>query len=159
MSEPADTDHPPAGRSLPQFLSYRIVKLHQALNAQASAILEEKAGITLGQWRIIAMIGTATAQTSRDLAQRSAMDPAFVSRTLRTMEDDGLVEISRAEHDRRMLVVSLSPKALRIFEETMPTMQARQQALLDALDPVEQDVVFRIIDKLELAAEQRAFEA
>ena len=36
-------------------------------------------------------------------------------------------------------------------------MQARREALLDALSPEERDAIFRIIDKLESAAKRRTF--
>ncbi|MEM9059376.1 MAG: MarR family transcriptional regulator [Pseudomonadota bacterium] len=142
---------------LTQFLTYRVVKLHHALNAQAVAVLDRVAGITLAQWRIIALIGSGTAKTARDIAQKSIIAPAVISRTTRTLEDAGLLSTRRPSSDRRVLEMTLTDEGRRIYETTLPHMQARQRALLKALAPEERDVIFEMFEKLETAAARREF--
>lgn len=140
-----------------RFLSYRIVRVHQALNAQAIAVLDSVAGITLTQWRLIAMIGSGTATTARDVARKAMIDPAMISRTTKALEEMGLLTTSRPDSDRRVVEMTLTPRGREIFNRTLPYMQARQSALLDTLEPEEQDFIFGILDKLELAARRRDF--
>lgn len=147
----------PEDRELTQFLSYRIVRVHQTLNAQAVAVLDAVAGITLTQWRLIAMIGTGTATTARDVTRKTMIDPAMISRTTKTLEEAGLLTTSRPDNDRRVVEMELTPRGREIFDRTLPYMKTRQQALMDALDADEQDIIFGILDKLELAAERRDF--
>ena len=145
-------------RDLTQFLSYRVVRLHHALNAQAGAILDKVAGVTLIQWRIINMIGSGVASSARDIAQRSKIDPGLISRTIKGLEDGGFLTTTRQKQDRRVVILALTPRGQRIFDTTMPHMQARQAALFEALEPAEQAVIFGIFDKLECAAEQLEFD-
>ncbi|MEM7683642.1 MAG: MarR family transcriptional regulator [Pseudomonadota bacterium] len=142
---------------LTQFLTYRVVKLHNALNAQAVAVLDRVAGITLAQWRIIALVGSGTAKTARDIAQKSIIAPAVTSRTTRVLEEDGLVSTRRPSADRRVLELTLTAKGRQVYEETLPHMQARQRALLSMLSTAERDMILGIFDKLELAAMRRDF--
>ena len=142
---------------LTQFLTYRVVKLHNALNAQAVAVLDRVAGITLAQWRIIALVGSGTAKTARDIAQKSIIAPAVTSRTTRVLEQAGLLSTRRPSADRRVLELHLTPRGRKIYEETLPHMQARQRALLSALTPVEREMISEIFDKLEVAAARREF--
>lgn len=149
-------DTSPSG--LPSFLSYRITRLHQALNAQAISLLSEVSGLGLVQWRVISMLGSDQARSARDVAAKIGLDPGLLSRTLRSLEDAGYVKTWRPESNRRLLQIELTESGQAIYRKTLPTMQARQAALLSALDPSEREMVFRIIDKLELAAEQRVFD-
>ncbi|MDE0305758.1 MAG: MarR family transcriptional regulator [Albidovulum sp.] len=138
--------------SLSQFLTFRIARLHLALNAQAAAILSRETDITLGQWRMIIMIGTEGVSTSRELIAKSGMDPAIISRTLRSLERAGFVTLARSEPDRRVLRLALTPSGSKLHEQILPKMKARQRMLLNALSPDEAITVFRIIEKLERAA-------
>jgi DNA-binding MarR family transcriptional regulator len=65
------------------------------------------------------------------------------------------VESSRSGRDKRVLELNLTPSGQEIYQRRFPKMQIRQAALLDALDPLEQDVIFDILDKLEVAADKR----
>ena len=154
-ASPATTDAP--HRELTKFLSYRVVRLHHALNAQALAVLERVAGITLAQWRVIAMVGSGAATSSRDIVRKSIIDPALISRTVKGLEDAGLLTTSRLKNDRRVISLSLTPSGQDVYDHTLPRMQARQEALIEALDPAEQDAIFLIFDKLEMAADRREF--
>ena len=144
-------------RILSEFLSFRVVRLHHALNAQTAAVLDRVAGISLAQWRVLVMVGTGTATTARDISRKSIIDPAMISRTTRALEDAGLLRTHRPESDRRVLELSLTPKGREIYDRTLPYMQARQDTLLDHLDPDERKAIFRILEKLEAAAWERGF--
>lgn len=156
VADRAGTAGPPP---LTQFLTYRIARLHHAMNAQAVAILAEVSGISLGQWRVLAVVGSGGAMTARDLARHAGYDPAFISRTVRALEVAGLVRTSRSDADRRMLSIALTGQGGELYARTLPFMHARQEALLGALAPDERDAVFVIIEKLERAAERRKFTA
>ena len=143
---------------LTRFLSYRLMRLHSALNAQATAILSGQ-GLTLGQWRLLALCGGGLASTSRDFARFFGLDPAFVSRTLRSLAEAGLMEVRRHGGDRRMLDVTLTRRGRALHDAILPLMRGRQAALLDALDPAERRALHPILDKLERAAERRDFSA
>ena len=86
----------PAPRPLTQFLTCRILRLHHALDAQAVAILSDISGIGLGQWRVLAMVGAGGVMTARDPARATGLDPAFISRTVRSLEDASLLWTGQA---------------------------------------------------------------
>lgn len=144
-------------RPLSQFLTYRLLKAHLALNAQATAVLDKAAGITLGQWRVISFVGTGDASTSRAVAAISGLDPAVISRTIQVLERDGFMIATRLPEDRRTLKLTLTDKGRRAFDTILPLMQSRQQHLLDALSPEEAKLIHGALEKLELASERRDF--
>jgi len=156
MPQTAEISENPS-RPIHQFLTYRLLKTHLALNAQASAVLDRTAGITLGQWRVLAFIGSGDVRTSRAVTAASGLDPAQTSRSLKALEEEGLIKSDRLPEDRRTLELSLTDKGREAFEAILPLMQARQQHLLDALSPDERKVILSALEKLEIASERRDF--
>lgn len=151
-----DVFDPPLDDGAPTgFITFQIARMHNALNAQAADLLSKVAGLTLGQWRILALVAGGHADTARGLTVAAGLDPGFVSRTLSSMEKAGLVQTSRAKQDRRRLEVRVSKKGRKIFDETLPHVYKRQQHLLDALDEDERVQARSIFAKLEGAAQFR----
>ena len=144
---------------LTQFLTCRILCLHHALDAQAVAILSDISGIGPGQWRVLAMVGAGGVMTARGLARATGLDPAFISRTVRSLEDASLLWTARPDADRRVVTIGLTAHGTELYARTLSFKQARQEALLEALSPDERDAIFRIIDALESAARRRKFTA
>ena len=156
MALPNESAETPS-RPYKRFLSYRVLRAHLALNAQAMDLLDEHAGITLSQWRVMTFVGSGDATTSRAISSAAGLDPAIISRAVKSLEDQGLLGVSRLAEDRRTLSLALTAAGRAIFERTLPVMQARQEALLDALDPAERKAIHGILEKIELAAEKRDF--
>ncbi len=156
MPQTAEINENPS-RPIQQFITYRLLRAHLSLNAQASALLDKAAGITLGQWRVLAFIGSGDARTSRAVSAVSGLDPAQISRSLKALEEEGLIKAERLREDRRTLALSLTEKGRAAFDTILPVMQARQRHLEDALTPAERKTILSALEKLELASEEREF--
>lgn len=142
------------GVPLQQFLSYRLARLHVKLNAQASRILGDHAGITLTQWRVIALTGGKGEITLTDIHRATQMDKGQLSRTIKGMLSDGLVTARAGLSDQRQQILALTERGSAIYAQMLPRMQMRQKLLTDCLSPEERKLIFSAIDKLEIAAEQ-----
>ncbi len=140
---------------LHQFLTYRLSRVQAKLNAQAGAMLRRYAGLTLSQWRILALIGAAGPTRLSDLARMAALDKGLLSRNLKTLVAEDLVSSKQDEIDQRVQHLSLSPSGKALFEKTLPRMRQRQHRLRSALDEHELGVFYQVLDKLEVAAEDR----
>lgn len=141
-----------AGLPVEQFLTYRLHALHNALNRQAIEILGRISGLRLPEWRVMALLGTGATLNATTIERISAIDKGLLSRTLAAMEQRGLVATARDARDRRLVKVVLTEKGRTVYDKTIPHMQARQRALMKALNKSEQTAVFPIIDKLLAAA-------
>lgn len=150
--------HPDAPlRPLRDFLTFRLARLTQALNAQATDVLERAGPIGLTDWRVLSVIAGGGAASARDIVTQTGFDAAQVSRALRHLEDDGLVLTVRDSTDRRMRPVRLTARGQTLYDTLVPVMQRRQEALLNALSAEERALIFGIIDKLQDAAVLRDF--
>jgi len=92
-----------AARRITQFLEQRM----------------DGAGLSFAQFGLMAEIASAADDTITALATRMGLDQSTLSRTLRTLEADGLVEIAVAEGDQRRRMVWLTEKGARRLEAAL----------------------------------------
>ncbi|MGE0578017.1 MAG: MarR family winged helix-turn-helix transcriptional regulator [Reyranella sp.] len=78
-----------------------------------------EAGLSFAQFGLMAEIASANDDTISVLAERMGLDQSTLSRTLRTLEADGLVEIAIADGDQRRRLVWLTEKGARTLEAAL----------------------------------------
>ena len=157
MSIASEKQRPAVPRTLQDFLTFRLARLNQALNNQVTDVLARHAQIGLTEWRVLSIVASSDAATARAVANLTGSDPAMISRAFKQLEDRGLVLTVRDNTDRRARQVHLTPSGRRLYEDVVPVMRNRQEALLNALSPDERAIIFGAIDKLMDAAQLRDF--
>lgn len=157
MGTALEKQHHVSPRTLQDFLTFRLARLNQALNTQVTDVLTRHAHIGLTEWRVLSIVAGSDAGTARAVANLTGIDPAMISRALKQLEDRGLVLTVRDNADRRARQVRLTPSGKRLYEEVVPIMRNRQEALLNALPPEAREIIFEAIDKLMDAAQLRDF--
>ncbi|MEX0339240.1 MAG: MarR family winged helix-turn-helix transcriptional regulator [Arenibacterium sp.] len=150
-----EKDNAGAAQDLPlhRFLTYRIARIQAKLNIQATRLLQETSGITLSQWRVIALVGAAGQTRLSRLAKEAALDKGLLSRNLKTLIEAGVVLSEVDDVDHRVQNLRLSTKGQSIFEKTLPVTRARQNRLREDISDEELQVFHRVLDKLDIAAE------
>lgn len=78
-----------------------------------------ESGVSLSQFGLMAEIASADDDTVGALAERMGLDQSTLSRTLRTLEADGLLEIAVVESDQRKRMVWLTEKGARRLETAL----------------------------------------
>ncbi|MEL6426279.1 MAG: MarR family winged helix-turn-helix transcriptional regulator [Pseudomonadota bacterium] len=144
---------PMADLPVDQFLTYRIARLQAKLNAQAKEVLARTSGLSLTQWRVLAMIGSREPVRPSDLTRDSGFDKGLFSRTTKSLAAEGLVLATTEPRDHRVQRLTLTPQGRAVFQRTLPTMQARQRALKSSLSEAEAHALMNALEKLEQAAD------
>lgn len=89
---------------------------------RATQFLEEHmmaSGVSFSQFGLMAEIASADDDTVSALAERMGLDQSTLSRTLRTLEAEGLLEIAVVESDQRKRMVWLTEKGARKLEAAL----------------------------------------
>jgi DNA-binding MarR family transcriptional regulator len=89
---------------------------------RATQFLEEHmaaASVSFSQFGLMAEIASADDDTVTALAERMGLDQSTLSRTLRTLEAEGLLEIAVVESDQRKRMVWLTEKGARKLEAAL----------------------------------------
>lgn len=144
--------------SVEGFLTYRIVRVQARLNAQATRILSRVAGISLPQWRVLSLIGDVGETTSSAIVRRSAMDKGLVSRTLKSLHEEGLVASRTSRRDHRVQEHKLTARGQDLYDRTIPHMVERQAMIRSAFSPSELDAFETALQRLEHLAQIEAFD-
>src|SRR5271167_4182373 len=77
-------------------------------------------GLTLAQLGLMAQIAAAPDDTLGALAERTGLEQSTLSRNLRNLEGEGLVEIAVVESDQRRRTVWLTEAGARRLEAAIP---------------------------------------
>ncbi|MFF7787970.1 MarR family transcriptional regulator [Streptomyces sp. NPDC007991] len=96
-------------------MSYAIFQLARAHRARAAAMLREM-DLHPGQELLLMQLLDRDGQTQSELLDSVGLDHSTVSKSLRRMQDAGLLMREPAEHDRRVMVVHLTDKGRALRE-------------------------------------------
>ncbi|MBL8330912.1 MAG: winged helix-turn-helix transcriptional regulator [Rubrivivax sp.] len=136
-----------------RFVSFQINQLSTAFERQWTRVMRDRAGVSLSQWRILAMLDAGPLVFSR-LAESIGIDKALMSRSTRDLQALDLIKVGPTPDDARSLTLGLTAKGRRLLARMMPLAIQRQQHLLGALTPEERRSFYSAVDKLKTAAEQ-----
>jgi DNA-binding MarR family transcriptional regulator len=103
-------------------------------------------GLGLAQLGLMAQIAAADDDTLAALAERTGLDQSTLSRNLRTLEADGLIEIAVVETDLRRRAVWLTEAGARGLEAAIPAWRKAHAKLARRLSP---DLARRLADETE----------
>ncbi|HXP76140.1 MAG TPA: MarR family winged helix-turn-helix transcriptional regulator [Stellaceae bacterium] len=92
-------------------------------------------GLGLAQLGLMAQIAASADDTLGALAERTGLDQSTLSRNLRTLEGEGLVEIAVVETDLRRRAVWLTETGARRLEAAIPVWRKAHAKLARRLSP------------------------
>ncbi|MEU1551439.1 MarR family winged helix-turn-helix transcriptional regulator [Streptomyces scabiei] len=96
-------------------MSYAIFQLARAHRARAGVMLREM-DLHPGQELLLMQLLDRDGQTQSELLDSVGLDHSTVSKSLRRMQEAGLLVREPAEHDRRVMVVHLTDKGRALRE-------------------------------------------
>jgi DNA-binding MarR family transcriptional regulator len=142
----------PGEPDLTGYVTFRLSRLQAALNAQAAQLLAAGAGLTLTQWRILALIGADGQTTHGALMRSAAFDKGMLSRTLAAMIEQGLLSDARDDVDHRRQILRITPLGVMKRDQAAPLMKARRARLMRDFSDTETEALLAALDKLMAAA-------
>ncbi|MFE9438322.1 MarR family winged helix-turn-helix transcriptional regulator [Streptomyces sp. NPDC006602] len=107
-------------------MSYAIFQLARAHRAYAAAMLREM-DLHPGQELLLMHLLDRDGQTQSELLDSVGLDHSTVSKSLRRMQDAGLLIREPAAHDRRVMVVHLTDKGRAMREPLAALWQALEE--------------------------------
>lgn len=137
-----------------QNLTYRIVVLANALNRSASRMLLDGAGISVPEWRVVALVGSQPTISFNGLAQALDVDKGWISRTVAQLEANGLLQREPDPVDRRQFTLKLTRAGRALHLKGSGISVKRQKMLAAQFSPEELQTLGKLLDRLKTAADQ-----
>ena len=121
---------------LATFLPYRLAVLTNTVSAGLSRTYASRFGLSIPEWRVMAILGREAGLSILELVERSAMDKVAVSRAASRLRTRLLVA-DAGDADRRRRALSLTEAGRALYAEIVPLARRHEAALLSALTPAE----------------------
>ncbi len=143
---------------LESFFPYRLALLADAVSRSMAQVYAERFDLSRDEWRVLAALSQESPIRTAQVIERTTLDKVSVSRALQRMQGKDLVERETDADDARGHVIRLRPAGRALFRRIVPMVQAREQYLLDALDPAERAALDGALDKVLARARQLALQ-
>ncbi len=144
-----ESDAPGALLALERFLPYRLSVLSNRISSAIAREYSQRFGLTVTEWRVMAVLGRYPGLSANQVAQRTAMDKVAVSRAVARLIDAGRLEREFDDDDRRRSVLRLSAAGYAVHEEVAPLALGVERHLLAGMPADERELLFRLLDRLE----------
>ena len=139
-----------------ELLSYRLHQVANLLSRGAEMRYRREFGVSLWEWRTVALLGGAhEAQSLNDLARAAGVDKAQMSRVVSGLRARKLVSRETDENDARGIRLSLTRSGLKLYQELIAAAAERNNAFLACLSAKERACLDQAMAKL--SREARAF--
>ncbi len=142
---------------LPSYLPYRLSVVSNKASGLIARAYQARFGLTIQEWRIIAVLGAGQALTAQGLCEATAMDKVTVSRAVRRLDTRGLVTRRPNLSDKRASDVTLTAEGESIYAEVAPLALQYEQAMVDELTRAERDQLMTLLAKLEARLDEGGF--
>lgn len=134
---------------LEQFLPFRLSVVSNALSEAIAAVYRDEHGLSLTEWRLLAVLAECPGETAQRLVQRTRLDKVTISRGLKALVTRGLVERSADRADGRRRPLRLSSAGTRLYHTIAPAVLAREREILGALLPAQEEQLRGLLDRLQ----------
>ncbi len=133
---------------LGEFLPFRLSVLSNTISKQIASKYQSAFGLTLWQWRVMAVVGERPGLSASEIVARTAMDKVAVSRAVASLIDNRLLERKIASDDGRRAYLHLTITGKTVYERIVPIAQAELERIAITLSTDEMAQLNQILEKL-----------
>jgi DNA-binding MarR family transcriptional regulator len=130
---------------LDRFLPYRLSVLSNIVSTAISGAYEKRFGLTIPEWRVMAVLAMTPGLSAAEVAQRTAMDKVAVSRAVASLLRARRIVRQTARADRRRSLLRLSATGEKVYAQVVPMALDYERDLLAPLSLKDREVVDRAI--------------
>lgn len=138
---------------LESFLPYRLSVLANVTSNAIAAAYEGRFGLTIPEWRVIAVLMRHPGLSAREVAEKSRMDAVAVSRAVNRLLRAGRLRRAVATDDRRRSILQVSAAGAAVYRGVAPLALEFERSLLDTLTNDDRVALDRLLGVLTQRAE------
>jgi DNA-binding MarR family transcriptional regulator len=139
---------------LEEFLPYRLAVLSHTVSTTIAKVYEKKFGVSIPEWRVIAILGRFAGLSAVEVADRTMLDKVAVSRAVSKLIKNGRIDREFADADRRRSILNLSPAGQQVHNEIAPLALAFEHELLQGISEADYEAFNSVVERLLAGAQQ-----
>lgn len=133
---------------LEEFLPYRLSVTSHGVSTNIARVYEKRFGVSIPEWRVIAILGRYPGLSAVEVAERTLMDKVAVSRAVTKLIKTGRIDREFADADRRRSILNLSEEGRKVHNEIAPLALSFERELLKDISEDDFATFNRILDQL-----------
>jgi DNA-binding MarR family transcriptional regulator len=139
---------------LEDFLPYRLSITSHTVSTNIARVYEKRFGVSIPEWRVIAVLGRYPGLSAVEVADRTLMDKVAVSRAVTKLIKNGRIDREFADADRRRSILNLSEEGKKVHNEIAPLALEFEQQLVQNISEDDYEkfnsVLEQLLDKARL---------
>lgn len=139
---------------LEDFLPYRLSITSHTVSTNIARVYEKRFGVSIPEWRVIAVLGRYPGLSAVEVADRTLMDKVAVSRAVTKLIKTGRIDREFADADRRRSILNLSEEGKKVHNEIAPLALEFEQQLVHNISEDDYErfnsVLEQLLDKARL---------
>lgn len=140
--------------ALQKFLPYQLSITSNAVSGRIAMEYRSRFGLSVPEWRVMAVLGDSGAQTQRDLTRRTLMDKVAVNRACKVLEERGYASRTPNESDGRSHLLELTEEGRAIHDQVMPLAVDMERRIFDGFSEAELQEFRALLEKLMSQVEE-----
>jgi len=133
---------------LEHFVPYRLSVLTNIVSMSIAEAYEREFGLSIPQWRVLAVLARYPDLSAIEVAERTAMDKVAVSRAVQGLLAAGRLVRAYDSGDRRRTRLRLSSAGQSVYTRVAPLALSYEKKLLDALSATDRRALDRLVGRL-----------
>ncbi len=139
---------------LEHFVPYRLSILTNTVSTAIAGAYARRFGLSIPEWRVIAVLGLQPGLSAAEVAERTAMDKVAVSRAVSSLLRSRRVVRATANSDRRRSMLKLSRQGENVYWRVVPFARRYEKELLADLSASERESLDRLLSRLHRRAQE-----
>ena len=139
---------------LEEFLPYRLAVTSHSVSTNIARVYEKRFGVSIPEWRVIAILGRYPGLSAVEVAERTLMDKVAVSRAVTKLIKNGRIDRQFADADRRRSILNLSEQGREVHNEIAQLALRFEQELLQDISAADYETFGTILEQLLEKARQ-----
>jgi DNA-binding MarR family transcriptional regulator len=133
-----------------RFVPFRLNRLAAEVSAALSSEYQERYRLDIPEWRVLATLGfREDACSAQYIAHCTRTHKSTISRAVTTLMTRQLVERVENADDRREFRLRMTRKGKALYEELIPRLKRKEQAILSCLSAQERRDFAHMLGKIE----------
>jgi DNA-binding MarR family transcriptional regulator len=139
---------------LESLVTYKLTRVADTIVRAASQVYRSRYDLSITDLRILATIGAHSPLTANEVSRLTRIDKAWVSRSLASMAERGLVVRGGHAEDSRIILLALTPKGRALVRRMVPFAAARHEQLLAKISRPNRVLLNELLDNLQNQADK-----
>lgn len=140
---------------LHSFFPYLVRIYYRAVSEAISSVYTENFGLSVSEWRTMAVLGPHKSLSATQIVAQSSMDKVVVSRAIKGLQAQGLLKRDIDGDDRRRAVLRLTGEGQDLFRQLVPMVKEAEENCLQHLTTQERNTLIGLMQRVRISAESK----